>query len=363
MAKNKLIAIAASIASIAMVIPAFSLSASAKCGDQIQVGGQNVKLYTDLEDFDDGYMCGKNATKADWYADPFYSCYNGTSCIADGKNYGLNMHIAAGIGVDKSKGVAFADTSAVAKTGINDGVQFQADKVAGGVTDFRGATDAIFWVDCTQNANKKVDINCVWTEYDYNPDGTPYMAPNDKNVMTQQLTSWGIYPSKKNVYYTLQDGTSDWQTVTGVPGNCVEVSNTFKGYIRVPLVDFVEFWDSDDIDGQQNLAHISRFGVFTGMMPADAGKSYVMAADNFGFVGNFKDVKPMTTNTALDTTTAAIATDASGANNDNGTTAANSSSSTTSSNPSTGEAPIAAAVVTSIVFAAVLAISKKKADR
>lgn len=370
MAKKKLLAVAAAVASVAIVIPAFSASAattaSPKIGDQFQVGGQNVKMYANFEEFADGYMCGSKSTSDDWYIDPLYSCYNGNPAVADGKDHGLNMHIGDGLGADGSKGLAFSVRSTVATTGINDGAQFQANKVSDGVTNFEGATDVIFWVDCTANANKNVDVNCVWTEYDYNEDGTPYMAEDDKGVMQQQTSSWGLFPSVKNEYYTLEDGTSDWQTVTGLKGYAVTLPNTFKGYVRIPLKDFSVYWNTDDIDGKPDLKFVQRFGIFTGMMPSDASLDHVMVADNFGFVGTFQDVTE-TTNDGSGTTTSIVSkttgttqavTTAAGTGT--GTDAVTTAS-TATSNPTTGEVPITAAVVTAIVFAGVLVISKKRA--
>lgn len=363
MAKKKLLAFAAAVASFAMVIPAFSASAAEtssvpKLGDQFKVGGVNVKMYANFEEFDDGYLCGKTSTRDDWYIDPLYSCFNGPSCAKDGADYGLNMHIGAGIGVDGSKGLAYAVRNTVAATGINDGAQFQADKVADGVTDFRGATDVVFWIDCTKYANPTVQVSCVWTEKDYNDDGTPYFVENeDTKKMEQSYTSWGLYSNRSKVYYTLQDGATEWTTVEGLKGSYVEVPNTFKGYIRIPLIDFLRTWDTDNMDGKQNLAFIQRFGVFTGMNPTDADKDYVMVADNFGFAGDFQDVAPLTTNTNPATTTSGVIDTAT----TNGTTNGAGDSTTASSNPATGEVPITAAVVTAIVFAGVLVISKKKA--
>lgn len=337
MDKKKLLAVAASLV---LVIPAFSLTASANNGDIIKVGGLNEKIMTDFNSFPDGYKCNALGNKKD----PLYSCYNGTK--------GLNMHVGK-LGVDGSSGLVFSVTSDVdATNGINDGAMYKANNDTNPVYDFRGATDFIFWVDCTNETNPTIDINCNIGEWDYNEDGTNYMLPDDNDVMQQQETNRNIVPNKDHVYYTLQDGTTEWQTVNGITkGYVVEVPNTFKGYIRIPLEDFGIAWSTDDIDGKWDLMHVDQAGFYYGMYQRDVAKGYAIVIDNVGFVGDFANQPPITTNTASNTT----------ATKANVTTAANTTS--TGSNPSTGEAPITAAVVTAIVFAGVLTISKKRAKK
>lgn len=359
--------------SAALVVPAFSFSSLAASGDVIKVGDQNVKLATDFENFDDGLRIGQGTNKT------IFDCSDNT----DSK--GGVFQIKTGTGANGSKGlfVGAVDTPTV-QAGLFTGCTYKPKKDAG-VMDYSGATDAIFWIDGTINAQSNFAVLMEISCNDYNKDGTPATEEDDNGNVVPTVTTYVVADNTTNTYYTMEDGSDSWTENTGTKGSYVTLSNTFKGYVRIPLKDFVlTGWSTDDQNGKLDLDKITGISLYYGLYGRDvANGSFYL--DDFGFAGDFQ-VPTTTTETTATETTATSATDTTATSgtattataptvttvatsasdttatvaSETDTTAATTDTTAATESPKTGEMPITAALLTAVTFAGVLFAAKKK---
>lgn len=365
MFKKKFMAAAAAVASLALVVPAFSLSATAASGDVIDVGGKAVKLVSDFEKYDDGMRVGKLSDK-DFTA------------AANTDAQGFNFTIKSGVGAAGSKALSLATVAGVLPDSPNcQDAQINLKKAAA-TQSYAGDTDFVFWIDCTKNANADVSIQAIIDETDYNTDGTVVMGDDGT---TPKSVHKGFHNS---TYYTLADDSTDWVTVPGATTGdnwSVTLPNTFKGYVRVPVDQFVDYWGEKASDGAFNLKNIMDIGFYYYFSSKDDASEYALAIDNVGFVGDY--ALPTTTEAPTTETTVApteVPTESTAAPTENGTattlsnatTAAptqavttteaadTTTTTTTTESPKTGDKPIAAALAVAVAFAGVLIAAKKK---
>lgn len=367
MFKKKLMAVAAAVASFALVIPAFSLSATAANGDIIDVGGKSVKLVTDFNSFNDGMRVGKNSDKI-------------FTAAANTDTQGYNFTIKDGIGADGSKALSFGVVKGVLGSDPSQNCQSATYNLKKGnsATDYSGDTDFVFWIDCTKNASEKMNMQVIIFEWDYDQDGNPVMDGDANKVIPK-----GFHNS---TYYTLADGASGWTENDTTDGSySLSFPNTFKGYVRVPVDQFIDYWGITSSDGAFNLKHIESIGFYYYFSNKDEANDYAYAVDNVGFAGDYtvpttttetttvttgsttesttgsKTVSTDTT-TGKDTAATTLNTDTTAAPTAEITTAAPADTTTAAAeeSPKTGDKPIAAALAVAVAFAGVLIAAKKK---
>lgn len=391
MFKKKLLAIAASAA---LVIPAFSMPTSAaNPGDLFKVGDTSVKLATDFESFPDGEVIGQDG-------DAYFTC-------ADNLNTSnhCNIHIADKTGIDSSKGLVFGVKEGIKNDGEFVGFQYLTKK--SGVIDFEGADSLVFWVDCTKETNSVAYVQTIWSEYDCDNNGN-FIMTTDPNTDQQvpKITQWHIADDITNVYYIYQDG--NWVERDSTTGFCLQLPNTFSGYVKIPFA-CLEPLSSSDTDNKFDMKHVTSIGFYTGIYPRHLTYGQNLTFDNIGFGGTFTDETTVSTETsdtstvATDTqttseTTASSVTSVSttSSNTASPSTTASTKASTTASttasatvvtsttattvasvsdttnapsdttattgteSPKTGAKPITAALATAVILAGVLVVTKKK---
>lgn len=361
MFKKKFMAVAAAVASLALVVPSFSFSATAASGDVIGVGGKAVKLATDLENFDDGLRVGQKP-------DTVFSSGDNE----DGKGY--NFTIKNGAGVDGSKALTFGVVEGVLgeDTTYEPNATYILDKDQGVGTDYQGATDLVFWIDCTKYYDSQLSFQLIFSEWDYNTDGTAVM----QDEKTVKCVHKGIHHS---TVYTLSEGSTEWSSFDTGDSYFITLDNTFKGYVRVPIDQFENYWGDTETDGSTtNLKHVHDIGFYHSFNANDeTDDGYAFAIDNIGFAGDYTlpttTTEPTTTTTEPSTTapttigsettaTTTLSNTTASTPEEESTTLAPVDTTTTGTeeSPKTGEKPIAAALAVAVAFAGVLVAARKK---
>lgn len=400
---KKLLALAVSAA---LVIPAFALTSLASNGDIVNVGDGHEKLLTDFENYDDGLRISQSTNKE-------FICSN------DDDSKGGVYQIQAGKGQNGSKGLYEGASAQLGSSGLYSCFEYipQRDAPTKAV-DYTGATDFVFWIDNTLQTNsaKNSSLQIIFEEYDYNSDGTAAMVVNDQDQTVPKVTSRCLTDSADNVYYVMPDGDNAWTQQAGTKGTYISLSNTFKGYVRIPLSSFSCCWSTTDNNSKVDLKHIVDLQMYYGIYPRDIDGAFIL--DNLGFLGDFQETtattaEPTTIATTAESTTVApttesttiapteestteptsvttaepiteSSTDASSTTSASAvittapvaTTASTAAPATTTASldntdttttpettatqsPKTGEMPIAAALLTAVALAGVLVVTKK----
>lgn len=285
--------------SAALIIPAFALTSLASNGDVIDVGDSSEKLLTDFENYDDGLRISQCTNKE-------FVCSN------DNDAAGGVYQIKADKGQNASKGLYEAASSQLVN-GLYSCFEYIPLRDAPTKTvDYQGGTDLVFWIDNTIQTNtaKVSSFQIVWEEWDYNSDGSAATVTNDQDQIVPKVTSWALKDSKTNPYYLMADDETAWTQEQGTAGTYISISNTFKGYVRIPLSSFNCCWSSTDNDGKADLKHIVDIQMYYGIYPRDINGAFVL--DNIGFLGDFQattTAEPTTVETTAESTTVAPTTE------------------------------------------------------
>lgn len=142
-------------------------------------------------------------------------------------------------------------------------------------TDFVGATDFVCYID-TSNWGSERAVR-------------PVLKVNGLD-MAGELTGLtnNYFPGDGDTAY-IQDANGEWvHPENPVKGGQVDLPAGYKGWVRVPLENFVQTsWDSADANGKLDLDEVISISTEIGCFAKNDGHSIYI--DEVGFLGNFEE--------------------------------------------------------------------------
>lgn len=283
MRKMRILALTLSVIMLSAMIPLASLAAPA---DTTDVGGYNVRFITDFENFDDGTMIGD------------------ADALTGTKQNGLQFGVKNGYGKDGGKAYVLG---AIDDPNLSGGIfaeaSYKPQLDSQAKLNLQGATDFVFWLDGTGEPDD-VAFMIVIGERDFDENGDPVMKENkDTGALEYQLSWRNLWDGLDTKYYTLADGESTWTEYTGTTGSYLRLSNTFKGYVRIPLETLELCWGTQDVNDTFDFKYLTQICFYYGIYSRHTTNGYAVAIDNIGFAGDFKtDVSTLTVDAIADQT-------------------------------------------------------------